>query len=53
MERSDFLRIDKMLSNLGYGSRKEVKQLLKRGQVEVNDTVIKDGKTHIDTLQGY
>jgi 16S rRNA pseudouridine516 synthase len=39
-----------MLANLGYGSRKEVKQLLKNGQVQVNGTVIKDGKAHIDQI---
>ena len=49
--RWNYLRIDKMLANLGFGSRKEVKQLLKSGKVQVNNTVIKDGKTQIDTLQ--
>lgn len=42
------MRIDKMLANLGYGSRKEVKQLLKSGGVKVNDTVIKDAKQQVD-----
>ncbi|NMD72742.1 rRNA pseudouridine synthase [Bacillus sp. DNRA2] len=42
------MRIDKMLANLGYGSRKEVKQLLKSGSVKVNDTVIKDAKQQVD-----
>jgi 16S rRNA pseudouridine516 synthase len=43
------LRIDKMLANLGYGSRKEVKQLLKSGAVKVDDSVVKDAKQHVDT----
>lgn len=43
------LRIDKMLANLGYGSRKEVKQLLKSGAVKVDDAVVKDAKQHVDT----
>src|SRR3954466_6620108 len=43
------MRIDKMLANLGYGSRKEVKQLLKSGAVKVDDIVVKDAKQHIDT----
>lgn len=43
------LRIDKMLANLGYGSRKEVKQLLKSGAVKVDDVVVKDAKQHVDT----
>ncbi len=38
------LRIDKMLANMGYGSRKEVKKLLKDGGLQVNGEVIKDGK---------
>lgn len=42
------MRIDKLLANLGYGSRKEVKQLLKSGAVKVNDMVVKDAKQHID-----
>jgi 16S rRNA pseudouridine516 synthase len=43
------MRIDKMLANLGYGSRKEVKQLLKSGAVTVDGDVVKDAKQHIDT----
>ena len=39
MKEVIYLRIDKMLANLGFGSRKEVKQLLKNGKVQVNDTV--------------
>lgn len=38
-----------MLANLGYGSRKEVKQLLKSGAVTVDGDVVKDAKQHIDT----
>ncbi|MFJ5758377.1 pseudouridine synthase [Neobacillus sp. NPDC093182] len=43
------MRIDKMLANLGYGSRKEVKQLLKSGAVKVDDCLVKDPKQHVDT----
>lgn len=39
------MRIDKWLANTGFGSRKEVKQLLKSGAVTLNGTVIKDPKT--------
>lgn len=35
------MRLDKMLSNLGYGSRKEVKLLIRQGNVQVNGVVIK------------
>ncbi|WP_141433762.1 pseudouridine synthase [Bacillus sp. 03113] len=41
------MRIDKLLANLGYGSRKEVKQLLKKGLVKMNDQLIKDPKQHV------
>ncbi len=37
-----------MLANLGYGSRKEVKQLLKDGSIKVNDVIVKSAKVHID-----
>lgn len=36
---------------MGYGSRKEVKQLLKQGAVYVDGEKIKDGKTHIDPYE--
>jgi 16S rRNA pseudouridine516 synthase len=42
------MRIDKMLANLGFGSRKEVKGLLKKGAVKVNGEMVKDAKEHID-----
>lgn len=42
------MRIDKMLANLGFGSRKEVKQILKSGSVKINGIVIKDAKAHVD-----
>lgn len=35
------IRLDKMLANLGYGSRKEVKLLIRKGHVMINGTVIK------------
>ncbi|KAB7705858.1 pseudouridine synthase [Bacillus aerolatus] len=42
------MRIDKLLANIGHGSRKEVKQLLKNGVVTVNGELVKDGKQHVD-----
>lgn len=44
------MRIDKFLSNMGYGSRKEVKILLKSKAVEVNGAEIRDPKVHINEL---
>ncbi|USK32974.1 rRNA pseudouridine synthase [Bacillus sp. F19] len=45
------MRIDKLLSNIGYGSRKEVKQLLKTGAVKADGVTIKDAKTHVDPAE--
>ncbi|RNF40791.1 pseudouridine synthase [Planococcus salinus] len=42
------MRIDKFLSNMGFGSRKEVKVLLKSKAVEVNGTMVKDPKIHVN-----
>ncbi|MFS0880487.1 16S rRNA pseudouridine(516) synthase [Bacillus sp. 7586-K] len=42
------MRVDKLLANVGYGSRKEVKKLLKTGVVVADGIVIKDPKTHVD-----
>lgn len=52
------MRVDKFLANAGYGSRKEVKKILKDGLVQVNGVIVKDSKVHIDptlvevTIQG-
>lgn len=42
------MRLDKLLSNMGVGSRKEVKALLKKKQVTVNGVVSKDSGEKID-----
>ncbi|EGL83595.1 pseudouridine synthase Rsu [Caldalkalibacillus thermarum TA2.A1] len=42
------MRLDKLLSNMGYGSRKEVKKWLKAGVVTVNGHVVQDDKTQVD-----
>lgn len=41
-------RLDKVLSNLGYGSRKEIKAIVKKGTVEVNGEKVKDNGLQID-----
>lgn len=43
------LRVDKVLSNLGYGSRAELKVHCKKGLVKVNDKVISNPGTQVDT----
>lgn len=45
------MRLDKLLANMGYGSRKEVKQLLKQKAVSVDGTYVKDAAMHVDPAQ--
>ncbi|MFJ8461082.1 MULTISPECIES: pseudouridine synthase [Lysinibacillus] len=42
------MRLDKLLANMGYGSRKEVKQLLKQKAVTVDGAYVKDAALHVD-----
>ena len=46
------MRLDKLLANMGYGSRKEVRQLLKKGAVQVNAKPVKDPALHVDPGEG-
>nr|WP_304358239.1 pseudouridine synthase [Clostridium paraputrificum] len=41
-------RLDKIISNLGYGSRKEIKVLVKKGLVKVDGEIVKDNGLLID-----
>ena len=41
-------RIDKILSNLGYGSRKEIKTIVRKGMVEIDGETVKDSSMQID-----
>ncbi|SKA91762.1 16S rRNA pseudouridine516 synthase [Caloramator quimbayensis] len=41
-------RLDKILSNMGFGTRKEVKSLTKSGEVSVNGQIVKDSSQHVD-----
>ncbi|MBS4173871.1 pseudouridine synthase [Bacillus sp. FJAT-49736] len=47
------MRLDKLLANIGYGSRKEVKKVLKDGIVMVNQVVVKDGKAHVNPTDDF
>lgn len=42
------IRLDKLLSNMGIGSRNEMRVRLKQGGVSVNGTVVKSGKEKVD-----
>jgi 16S rRNA pseudouridine516 synthase len=41
-------RLDKILANLGYGSRKDVKALVKNGEVEVDGVIARDSSMVLD-----
>ncbi len=41
-------RLDKILSNFGFGSRTEIKSAVKKGLVSVNGQVAKDSGLHVD-----
>ena len=41
-------RLDKIISNLGYGSRKDVKSFAKKGIIEVDGLVVKDSGLLVD-----
>jgi len=41
-------RIDKILSNLGYGSRKEIKSFVKQGMISVGNELVKDSSVKVD-----
>ncbi|KHO61532.1 pseudouridine synthase [Thermoanaerobacter sp. YS13] len=43
------MRIDKLLSNIGIGTRKEVKKFIKEGLVLVNGNIVKDAGLIINT----
>ncbi|MBP2099599.1 pseudouridine synthase [Enterococcus rivorum] len=42
------MRLDKFLADVGLGSRKEVKQLIKKNLVKVNGSLAKDGKIQVN-----
>ncbi|SDQ41568.1 ribosomal small subunit pseudouridine synthase A [Virgibacillus subterraneus] len=43
------MRLDKLLSNMGFGSRKDIKAILKKKHISVNGKTVKDGSMHVDT----
>lgn len=42
------MRLDKLLAHSGFGTRKEVKDIIKKGYVIVNDIVVKKDKFQVD-----
>jgi len=45
------MRLDKLVSNCGFGSRKEVKGMMKKGLVTVDGCVVTRPETHVDPTQ--
>lgn len=45
------MRIDKLLAHSGFGTRKEVKELIRKGIVSVNGEKIKKDKIHVDPMR--
>ncbi|MDR7870816.1 MAG: pseudouridine synthase [Tissierellaceae bacterium] len=41
-------RLDKVLSNMGYGSRKDVKSFIKKGFVKINGNIVTDNTIKLD-----
>ena len=41
-------RLDKIISNLGFGSRKEIKAAAKKGIIEVDGKIVKDSGLLVD-----
>lgn len=44
-------RLDKVLGNLGYGSRTELRKQAKMGLITVNGEIVKDSGAHVDPYQ--
>ncbi len=44
----DYMRLDKYLANLKYGTRKDVSKLVRTGVVTVNDEIVRNASVNID-----
>lgn len=44
------IRLDKLLAGAGYGSRKEIKNIVREGKVAVNDLAVKDSSVHVSPV---
>lgn len=45
------MRLDKFLAHMGYGTRREVKILVKSKAIQVNEAVVKDSSMHVNELK--
>lgn len=48
---ADTQRLDKVLSNSGFGSRKDIKKMVRAGEVRVDGKTIKDSRMHINPYE--
>ena len=48
---SEIIRLDKYLADMGCGTRSQVKQMIRKGQVEINGEKIKKPEQKITTAQ--
>ena len=46
------MRLDKFLSHTGYGTRREVKILIKSKAIQVNESTVKDSSMHVNEHNG-
>ncbi|PZX06907.1 ribosomal small subunit pseudouridine synthase A [Psychrobacillus insolitus] len=44
------MRLDKFLAHMGFGTRKEVKILVKSKAIQINEVVVKDSSMHVNEL---
>lgn len=44
------MRLDKFLAHMGFGTRREVKGLVKSKAIQVNDVAVKDSSMHVNEL---
>lgn len=47
------MRLDKLLANMGVGSRKEVKEMIRKGRVTVNDRTIRQSKHRVNAEKDH
>lgn len=47
------MRLDKFLANMGFGSRKDVRILIKKGQVTVNDKTIRNSSFKVNNTSDH
>ena len=44
-------RLDKVLANMGYGSRKDVKKIIKDGMIKVNDAIVLNNEFKVNPYE--